>query len=854
MGRSRLLAWIALLIFGGSCPCLAGAEKGLPERALEVLKAECQRCHRGSQAKGGLDLTARESALRGGQSGPVLVAGRPDESRLIRAVRREVDPAMPPRKTLPPETVEVLREWVERGIEWPAPPASERPAPAPQAAAAEHGAPWWRDPVRRPLLPEVKAAEWVRSPVDAFVLARLEARGLSPAPPAGRRELLRRAYFDLLGLPPDPQEVDRFLADESPDAWERLIDRLLASPRYGERWGRHWLDLVRYAETNGYERDGPKPNAWRYRDYVIAAFNDDKPYDRFVTEQLAGDELDGAAGESLIATGFYRLGPEDDEPDDKEQARFDELDDVVRTASGAFLGLTIGCARCHDHKFDPIPQVDYYRLLAHFSGIKYTDEVPLAPPQVVDGFRAAKAAVEAKVKGIEGEIAALPAATRERLFAEKLALLEPRLRDAYRVPAASRSEDQKKLAEEAEKKAAPAAEEVARALPPEAKAREKELRARIEEVKRLVPPRYPEALGIAEEGAPPKTHVLVRGSARQPGPEVAPGFPSVLASASRSRSAAGPAAVPAKKPAACGRRLDLARWIVDPQNPLATRVWVNRVWEHHFGRGIVRSPSDFGTMGDPPTHPEILDWLAAELVEQGFRLKPLHRLIMTSSAYRMSSQLDPRAQEADPANDLFWRRDLRRLEAEAVRDSILAVSGRLNLKMGGPSVFPPVSKEVLHGQSRPGEGWTTSPPEEAARRSIYVFVKRSVPLPLLEAFDAADTGQTCARRNVTTIAPQALTLLNGEFVQEEARWFAERLRKEAGDEPTREVERAYRLALARPPTASEMETAQGFLARQVERVRPVAAGAPPSQVDASRRALESFCLVVLNLNEFVYVD
>jgi uncharacterized protein DUF1553/uncharacterized protein DUF1549/cytochrome c len=852
MGRFRLCAWIVLL-WGEACPCFAGDEKGLPERAVEVLKVECLRCHRGSQAKGGLDLTARESALRGGQSGPVLVAGRPDESRLIRAVRREVDPPMPPRKTLPPETVEVLRQWVERGIEWPAPPAAERPAAAPPATPVAPGAPWWRDPVRRPLLPEVKAAEWIRSPVDAFVLARLEARGLSPAPPAGRRELLRRAYFDLLGLPPDPREVDRFLADESPDAWERLIDRLLASPRYGERWGRHWLDLVRYAETSGYERDGPKPNAWRYRDYVIDAFNADMPYDRFVTEQLAGDEIDGATGDSLIATGFYRLGPEDDEPDDKEQARFDELDDVVRTASGAFLGLTIGCARCHDHKFDPIPQVDYYRLLAHFSGIKYSDEVPLAPAPVVEGFRAAKAAVEAKVKGIEGEIAGLLAATRDRLFAEKLALLEPRLRDAYRAPAAGRSEEEKKLAEEAAKQAAPSPEEIARRLPPEAKAREKELRAKIEEVKRSLPPRYPEALGITEEGAPPKAHVLIRGNARQLGPEVEPGFPSVLASARRSR-AAGPAARPVKKPVASGRRLDLARWIVDPQNPLATRVWVNRVWEHHFGRGIVRSPSDFGTMGDPPTHPEILDWLAAELVEQGFQLKPLHRLIMTSSAYRMSSALDPRAQEADPANDLFWRRDLRRLEAEAVRDSILAVSGRLNLKMGGPSVFPPVSKEVLHGQSRPGEGWTTSPPEEAARRSIYVFVKRSVPLPLLEAFDAADTGQTCARRNVTTIAPQALTLLNGEFVQEESRSFAERLRKEVGEEPARQVERAYRLALARPPSASEMETALGFLARQAERARKPGAGAPPSEIDAARRALESFCLVVLNLNEFVYVD
>jgi hypothetical protein len=651
---------------------------------------------------------------------------------------------------------------------------------------------WWRSPPARPTLPPVRDAAWARGPIDAFILSRLEAKGLAPASPASKAELARRAWFDLTGLPPPPEEMETFLADDSRDAYEKLIDRLLDSPRYGERWGRHWLDLVRFAESNGYERDGAKPNAWRYRDYVIRSLNEDKPYDRFILEQLAGDELDEPTHDSLIATGFYRLGSWDDEPDDKETARYDELDDIIQTTTGAFLGLTVSCARCHDHKFDAIPQVDYYRLLAFFSGLKHADDIPLAPADEVERYRSAMAEADARVKGLEKEAAGLPEGAKER---------------------------------------------------------KAEIRSLVDQINKARPPLYTAAMGIREEGRdPPATRLLVRGNAREPGAEVRPGYPSLLTSME-------PVVSAASRSGTSGRRRALAEWIASPSNPLTARVLVNRLWQFHFGRGIVRSPSDFGVTGDAPTHPDLLDWLAVELVAGGWRLKHLHRLIMTSSAYRMSSRGDVKAVATDPVNDLFSRFDLRRLDAEAIRDAVLSVSGRLNLEMGGPSVFPEIPREVLHGQSRPGDGWGRSDPSQASRRSVYVFVKRSLVLPVLEAFDFADTGQTCARRNTTTIAPQALTLLNGDFTTQAAGSFADRLCREAGTDPRRQVERAFRLALARPPDGGEVETALSLIERQrllISRSAP--AENRPGDEEAARRALSAFCLVLFNLNEFLYLD
>ena len=617
--------------------------------------------------------------------------------------------------------------------------AAGSPAGA-QAPAAQGRNLWSFRPVTRPALPVVKRSDWARNPIDAFILARLEADGLAPAPPAGKVALLRRAFYDLTGLPPTPADAEAYLADDSPHAFRRLVDRLLSSPQYGERWARHWLDLVRFAETNSFERDTVKPFAWRYRDYVIRALNDDKPYDQFIREQLAGDELDDVTADSIIATGFYRLGAWDDEPTDRLQARYDELDDIVTTTSQVFLGLTVNCARCHDHKLDPIPQKDYYRLLAFFHGVR-----PYGKSKKAD----------------EGSI---------------LTPI-PDAKDAW-------------------------------------------------------------ALSVKESGPQaPETFVLIRGNAHSKGKRVEPGFPTVL-------GAPDPVITrPATNPNSSGRRLALADWIVSATNPLTARVMVNRIWQYHFGRGIVRSPNNFGNVGDRPTHPKLLDWLASEFVARGWRLKAMHRLIMNSNAYRMASTGDAGNLERDPENNGFWRMDMRRLAAEEIRDSILAVNGRLNPKMGGPGVYPIIPASVLAGQSVPGAGWGKSPADERSRRSIYIHAKRSLITPILASFDAADTDSTCPVRFATTQATQALSMLNSAFINEAAAGLAQRLRNEAGDEPRRQVATALRLALSRQPVE-----------REVERGVKLIASLQTENGMSAEQALNQFCLVVLNLNEFIYLD
>jgi hypothetical protein len=586
---------------------------------------------------------------------------------------------------------------------------------------------WAYRPVQRPEVPRVQNKAWVRNPIDAFILAKLEARGLAPAPPSDRVALARRLYYDLIGLPPTPKEIDCFVQDNTTGAYENLIDRLLASPHYGEKWARHWLDLVRYAETNGFEFDRPKPFAWRYRDYVIEAFNQDKPYDEFVREQVAGDILDAVTPQTLIATGYYRLGQWDSGAADRLLQRYDVLDGIVSTTGQAFLGMSIGCARCHDHKADPIPQRDYYRLLGFFHNI--TD---------MNG------------KNLTRRVAAV----RDR-------------------PAM-------------------------------------------------------EVLCVAERGQNP-TSVLLRGNPRAPGERVEPGVPEVLSAG--------------KQAAATGGRLALARWLTDPTNPLTASVMVNRLWQHHFGRGIVPIPNDFGKLGDAPTHRELLDWLASEFVAGGWRIKRMHRLIMTSNAYRMSSQANDRALRLDPANTLLWRFAMRRLTAEEVRDSILAVSGRLNPKMGGPSTYPPIPKEVLAGQSRPGQGWPTSPAEEASRRSVYIHVKRSLLVPMLAQFDLADTDASCPVRFTTTVPTQALGMINGDFSNEQAAALAQRLTNETPEGLDAQVRRALRLTIGRVPSADEVAKDVAFV-RDLQQQRRL----------GHTEALRLYCLLVLNANEFFYLD
>jgi hypothetical protein len=667
------------------------------------------------------------------------------------------------------------------------------------ARRADH---WSFRPVHAPEVPQVKDASWVRTPIDAFILAKLESEGLKPAPPADKSTLLRRVYFDLIGLPPTPEQRKAFLDDPSPGAFEKVVDDLLARREYGERWARHWLDVVRYADTNGYERDGAKPSAWRYRDYAIEAFNKDKPYDRFVTEQLAGDEVAGSSAETQTAMTFLRLGTWDDEPADPAVDRCDQLDDVLGTTASAFLGVTLRCARCHDHKFEPFTQKDYYGMLAVFQPLKRPQvgrlelDLPVGTPEETAPYQAAMDRWQAELENLQKRLDDLKAADDE-----------------------------------------------------ETKRQREQLTKELEDHKTARPKDGPRGYIFYEDGPKaPVTHVLRRGDPTKPGDEVGPALPAVLV--------AQQPAPPTPTAKTTGRRLWLAKWIAGPDNPLTSRVMVNRVWQHHFGKGIVGTPNDFGVMGDDPTHPELLDWLADRFVKDGWSLKKLHRLIVLSSAYQTSAALG----DGDPTNDrrlsLFGRWRGRRLEAEAVRDAVLAASGRLNLEHGGPGVYPPLPQAVLEGQSRPGDGWGKSDARQAARRSVYVFCKRSLPVPELQLLDAPDTTSSCEKRPVSTTAPQALTFLNGAFLNEQAAAFAERLHKEAGADPAAQVRRAFELALCRPPRPEELERTTAFLETQKRQVQKdaEAAGKPVADDEARSRAWASFCLVLLNTSEFAWWD
>jgi mono/diheme cytochrome c family protein len=798
-----------------------------------ILQAHCFSCHGADKkVKGDLRLTSRETLLEGGNSGPVVSLEKPEQSLLVQAINYQ-DLKMPPKGKLPQAQIDILTRWVKMGV-----PYVEVAGDA--QAMVSHGPPvvddrarafWSFRPVVRPPVPAVKHQAWVRNPIDAFVLVKLEEKGLRPAAPAAKVSWLRRAYYSVIGLPPTPAEVDAFLADNSTSAYENAVDRLLDSPRYGEHWGRHWLDLVRYAESNSFERDGAKPFVWRYRDYVIRAFNEDKPYDRFVREQLAGDELDAVTSDAIIATGYYRLGPWDDEAPDRVKAYYDELDDILATTGQTFLGLTVNCARCHDHKIDPFPQQDYYRLLAFFHGIRRYGNGP-------DSLR---------VVGSEKD-----RHQQEQLIAEHNRKLSQAERDIATIEAAigphlegvERDDFQHEV-----NRLAIIRKHVPKDVARETANRYEVLRRERKALKKAAPSGIAQALCVAEEGRAAKdTFVLLRGNPQSPGDKVEPGFPSILTA---------PGSPPLKVPqrpkdaASSGRRRLLADWIVAPNNPLTARVMVNRVWQYHFGRGIVHSSSNFGYMGAPPTHPELLDWLASEFVapssagESGaWRLKRLHRLILTSSTFRMSSHVDPAAAARDPENDWLSHFDLRRLTAEEIRDSILAVSGNLYLgKVDGPSVYPLIPAEVLAGQSRPGDGWGKSTPQEAAARSVFIHVKRSLTVPILAAFDVADPDATCPVRFTTTQPTQALGMINSEFVNTQAGIFGDDLGKQAGADVSAQVRLALRRVLQRAPGQSEVDRGVRFIedTRQKDRL-------------SAGEALRRFCLLALNLNEFVYLD
>jgi hypothetical protein len=733
-------------VFAGLALAARGAgqspEDHFEKRVRPLLAVRCVRCHGGEKVRGGLRLDSASALARGGNTGPVVVSGKPEKSLLIQAVRHSGDLKMPPKEKLSEREVSDLTEWVKAGAVWPG-AAIAATTPPPRGF-------WAFEPVKAVRPPAVQNEAWVQSPVDRFILARLEAAGIRPAPPADKRTLLRRVSFDLTGLPPTPQEIDAFVADDSPEAFGKVVDRLLASPHYGERWGRHWLDVVRYAETTANDANAVMRYAWRYRDYVVWALNQDKPYDRFIVEQLAGDLLpdDGRPErrtQQVIATGFLMVGAKALAETDKEQSRIDIVDDQLDVTGRAFLGLTLGCARCHDHKFDPIPTADYYALAGIFRGTEvFRDEV------------------------------------RNATFWQEWAVGEPSI-----------------------------------------------------------------TVMAPKEGKPTELRIHLRGSRHNLGTVVPRHFLQVLA----------PPGQPPLSTKQSGR-LELAQWIANKDNPLTARVLVNRIWQHHFGTGLVATSDNFGNRGERPSHPELLDWLADDFVRSGWSMKALHRRLLLSATYQMSGRSDAAALKTDPSVRLLWRMPRRRLDAEAIRDAMLAVSGRLDRALGGNDSGELLynAGEVIDGKRdffRPNRVqadhaiYTTS-----TRRSLYLPVVRNAEPDLLALFDGADPNGVTAVRNDTTVASQALFLVNHPFVREQALHFARRVLADAPCADASGVAAAYRLALGRMPSAEETAEAMAFLQRYVS----LAASKGRKPEEAHSAAWQSFCQVLLVRNEFLYVE
>jgi hypothetical protein len=948
----------------------AGAAQAPPEsqtfftdQVKPILEANCFECHGGRPTlKGEFRLTSLEGLRKGAARGPAINPENPAESPLLQMISyKDEHHEMPPSGKLPQGDIDILTQWVALGAPWHPEGQDFGVEPAHTETGSPDGKDHWAyQPLKRPEVPEVADADWQANPIDAFVKQKLDAAGLTPAKPASRQVLIRRLYHDLTGLPPAPEAVEEFIHDESPNAYEKLVGQLLASPHYGERWARHWLDVVGYGETHGFERDSAKPYMWRYRDYVVNAFNKDKPYDQFVREQIAGDEMPGAGPEQLVATGFYRLGIWDDEPADKLLGRYDELDGMVGTLSSTFLGTTLACARCHDHKIDPFPAADYYSMVAFLQGVKSSQReselTSIMIPEEQAAYDAAVAAKNAEVAAANDAVfqfeqnflAALSAKEGGAYLRSDLADLKFRFyRDTWQaLPAFDtlRAEEEGDLKHNFVTLAA-ASRQDAMGLVFTGKLRVTEegdhtfnIRAKdgirvtvggnvIYEasglgetsqsaVLRLWPGHHdfrvdyfntydapvldlkwsgpsfterPLALAAPEGQTPdvaklvhekggdlltetdkrnydtlrnqlqqakdkpvqgtwattvtstgpvdPDTHILLRGNPHVEGDLVLPRFPAVL---NPPEAVIPPAPEGAKS---SGRRLVLANWLSSPDNPLSARVMVNRIWQYHFDRGIVRTSNDFGTMGEAPSHPELLDWLASEFIAQGWSMKAIHRQILLSNTYRMSSEGNPEALAKDPRNDLFWRFNMRRLRAEEVRDSMLAVNGSINLAVGGPHVFPPMPEAVLATSSTPESVWGQSPEEEWTRRSIYIHVKRSLKDPLLADFDLADSQTNCAVRFATTQPTQALNLLNSEFVNTQAEVLAKSVEAENAANLQTKVWLVLNKVMARTPTNDEVDQGLAF----IEDMK-----AKHSASD--QRAFELFCLLALNLNEFMYID
>jgi hypothetical protein len=855
------------MLLAASAAARAEGPPSFERNVRPILKAHCFHCHgENAKPKARLDLRLVRTMKQGGVSGAAVVPGEREESLLwIKVDEGEMPPVD---KKLSAREKEVLAAWIDRG----APTARPEPASADALAGPteEEKSFWSFQPIRCPEVPRVRAPGRVANPIDAFLLQRLEAVGLGLSPEADRRTLIRRLAFDLTGLPPTPAEVDTFEADPSSDAYERLVDRLLVSPRYGERWARHWMDVAGYADSDGYSaQDKVRPFAYKYRDYLVRSLNADRPWDVLIREQLAGDEmvkppyanLSPADVDRLAATGFLRTAPDGtgDRAADPTVARNDVVAETVKVVSTALLGLTVGCAQCHNHRYDPISQEDYYRFRALFEPAY--DPSNWRPPSArlvslwTDADRRRAAEAQAKVAAIAKERSAavneLVKTVLERELAAAPEDLRGKLRAARETPPAKRSAEQKELL-----KAYPRVNVTpgnvtlydAKAF----RAIVKVFTVRTDEAQKGRPAEDAIAALTEVPGQVPVTHLFDRGDPRQPKQAVAPGELAVLAAVT------GAPAIQADDPAlpTTGRRLAYAVYLTSGEHPLVPRVLVNRVWMHHFGRGLVETPADFGALGARPTHPELLDRLADDFVRGGWSLKRLHRLIVTSTAYRQSSRRTLALDAADPENRLLGRAPVRRLEAEAVRDAALFACGGLNPTMYGPPipVAPDESGQVIIGRdARDPEGRPTAKSgdlgAEARRRSLYVQVRRSLPLGVLETFDAPLMAPNCERRTSSTVAPQSLLLMNSTFILECSEAFAARLATEAGSDPAARVALAWRLALGREPTPGQAADALAFVARQEA---DLAAGSDPKS--ARRRAWASLGQALMSSNAFLYVD
>ena len=851
-----------------------------------ILGAKCLPCHGRRRQEAGLDLRTREDLLKGGKSGPAIVAGKPEESLLVRRIRAQEMP--PPQlqeqfsvRGLTSVELEKVQAWIARG----APPDPEESPEANLGQAPPAGSKarefWSFQTPRRSVEPGVKGKDRIRNPVDAFLLARLEQEDLEFSPPADRLTLMRRSYLDLVGFPPSPEEIRSFLADSDPRAYERMVDRLLESPHYGERWARYWLDAVGYADSEGgVSSDEVRPHAFRYRDYVIRSLNADKPYDRFLTEQLAGDELfDYKAAETyspdqldlLVATGFLRMGP--DSTYSTEQNNLPERLDVVATQieilSSSTMGLTLACARCHDHKFDPLSQQDYYSLSAILRtaydpydwlspsmgcigvGANCNDTntrlLPLPSPGELREVEEHNAPLKRKIAELERQLEQKARPLRKQILEEKMAALPESLRQDLKEASEAKPEErtpvQKYLLDKFDETLQVNQAEILQKFKDFAET-SKEIEEQIKDEKKKLKDK-PKIRALYDMGGrPTPTRILGRGEYTNPGDQVLPGVPAVL------NGELTPYRVekPDWSTETTGRRLALAKWLTQPNHPLTSRVMVNRVWQQHFGVGLVSTPGNFGSTGARPSHPKLLDWLAREFADGGWSLKALHRLIMTSTAYRQSSSAGRLARESDPDNRLVSRFPLRRLDADALRDSILKVSGRLDPTRYGPADELEVKPdgEVIAKESPKGY-----------RRSIYVRQRRSQPLSLLESFDAPLLVPNCLKRPHSTVSSQALQLENSQLVRLSARHMAGRVIDAVGEDPSRQIERVYLLALSRPPTAEESAKAEevlGSLTREWKRHLEVEVPAEPVASKAEWLALASLCHTFLNSAEFLYVN